>query len=89
MAKIHTKARQLRLNHQAKLGYPVTLKNVSDATGIARAALNRIELGQTERIDFDTLVRLCAFYEVGVGEILEYDPNGIQTPDLVAASLAA
>lgn len=85
MAKIETKARQLRYNYQAKLGRAVTLQEVSDATGIERAALNRIELGKTTGIDFDTLVKLCAFYGVGVGEILEYNPNGMQSPSLAGA----
>jgi DNA-binding Xre family transcriptional regulator len=75
VAKILSRARQLRLNHQAKMGRPVTLQEVADAIGIERAALNRIELGQTKKIEFETLLKLCAYYEVGVGEILEYDPN--------------
>ena len=82
MARIITKARQLRLNLQAKMGRPVSLQEVADATGIERSALNRIELGKTTRIDFETLERLCRYYDVGVGDILEYDPN-IRTPDLV------
>lgn len=84
MARILTKARQLRLSYQAKIGRPVTIEEVADAAGISRPALNRIELGKTERMDFDTLMKLCAFYNVGVGDILEYDPNR-KTPDMVPA----
>lgn len=83
MAKIVTKARQLRLRKQLEEDRPIPLQEVANATGIERAALNRIELGKTTRIDFDTLKALCAYYGVGVGDILEYDPNGIRTPDLV------
>jgi DNA-binding Xre family transcriptional regulator len=86
VAKIVTKARQLRLSHQAKLGRAVSLREVSEATGIERAALNRIELGKTAGIDFETLVKLCQFYGVGVGEILEYDPSQIGMPGLVATA---
>jgi len=75
MAKIASKVRKLRLDYQAKLGRTVTLQEVADAIGVERSALNRIELGKTTRIDFDTLVKLCEFYEVTVGDILEYDPN--------------
>lgn len=78
MAKIVTKARRLRLEKQLEEGRPIPLQEVANATGIERAALNRIELGKTSRIDFETLMRLCAYYGVGVGEILEYDPNGQQ-----------
>lgn len=76
MAKIISKARRLRLNYQAEKGVPVQIKDVAAATGITEAALSRIERGKTERIDFDTLMKLCQFYGVGVGDILEYDPNG-------------
>lgn len=84
MAKIVSKARQLRFNYQAKEGRAVTLQEVADAIGIERAALNRIELGQTKKIEFETLMKLCAYYGVGVGEILEYDPNGQRALELAA-----
>jgi DNA-binding Xre family transcriptional regulator len=88
MAKIVTKARQLRLNLGAKRGTPVTLQEVADAADIERGALNRIELGKTRGIDFTTLEKLCAYYKVGVGDILEYDPN-ILTPGHAAISAPA
>lgn len=75
MPRIVSKARQIRLSYQAKVGRPVTMEEVAEAAGITRTALNRIELGKTERIDFDTLMKLCQYYGVGVGDILEYDPN--------------
>ncbi len=85
MAKIVSKARQVRLNYQAKLGRVVTLDEVADATGITRAALSRIERNKTERIDFDTLKKLCAFYGVGVGDILEFRPEDKRMPALAVA----
>lgn len=84
MAKIVTKARQLRLRKQLEESRSIPLQEVANATGIERAALNRIELGRTTRIDFDTLTRLCAYYGVGVGDILEYDSNGRLAPNLPA-----
>ena len=71
MAKLVSNARQLRLNYQAKIGRSVTVEEVAEATGITRAALSRIERNQTERIDFDTITKLCTFYGVGVGDLLE------------------
>ncbi len=71
MIKLVSKARQLRLNYQAKIGRPVTVEEVAEAIGITRAALTRIERNQTERIDFDTVTKLCTFYDVGVGDLLE------------------
>ena len=89
MAKIVTKARQLRLRKQLDENRPISVQEVANATGIERAALNRIELGQTTRIDFDTLMRLCKYYGVGVGDILEYDPDGILTHGLAPVAMSS
>jgi transcriptional regulator with XRE-family HTH domain len=79
MARLISKARQLRLEYSAKLGRTVTIEEVAEAAGLTRAALSRIELNQTERIDFDTITKLCAYYGVGVGDLLtleeETQPN--------------
>lgn len=87
MAKIISKARQVRLNHQARVGRTVTAREVAETIGITNAALSRIEQGKTERIDFDTLSKLCAYYGVGVGEIIEFDPNGILELGYAASAL--
>lgn len=83
--KIVSKARLLRWEMERKENRTVTAQEVAAATGIHYNTLSRIERGKTEGIDFEILAKLCAFYGVGVGDILEYDPNGIQTPGLVAA----
>ena len=80
MAKVVTKARQLRMNMAAKLGRPVTIEEVAEATGIARPTLSRIELNQTERIDFETIRKLCEFYGVGAGELIVVQPDDKQRP---------
>lgn len=57
-------------------------------TEIDRAALARLELGQTQRFDGHMLAKLCAYYQVGVGEILEFSPGETEetrAPDLVVA----
>lgn len=83
--KIISKARQLRLDYQAKLGKPVTAEEVSIATGITRTTLSRIERGETQAIGFDTLAKLCSFYGVGVGDLLEFSTEDIEEPELALA----
>lgn len=75
MPKIVTKARQLRLQKQINEGRDITLQLAAEEAGIDRAALTRIELGKTKGIEFDTLTKLCLYYGVQVGSILEFDPN--------------
>lgn len=91
MAKVVSKARQLRMNCSAQLGRPVSIEEVATATGIARPTLSRIELNQTERIDFETVKKLCAYYGVGVGDLLtleEEQPTNKRMPALVPACQA-
>jgi putative transcriptional regulator len=75
MPRVVTKARQLRLNLSAQRGRQVTLEEVADQTGITIAALSRIENNRNERIDFDTIMKLCTFYGVPVGELLTIEEN--------------
>lgn len=91
MARIVSKARQLRLDYAAKVGRVVEQKEVADAIEVTEATLSRVERGKLSRIDFDTLIKLCAYYTqalgrpVQVGDILEYDPNNKKASDQVLA----
>jgi DNA-binding Xre family transcriptional regulator len=87
MAKIESKVRQLRLSYGASLGRAVPVQEVADAIGVDRKRLTQIELGKMKEIDTETLLKLCEFYKVGVGAILEYNPDGIRTPGHAAPSL--
>lgn len=48
------------------------MMEVARLSGVNRKALARLEDGETERFDGEILDKLCAFYGVGVGDILEY-----------------
>ena len=88
MTRVVSRARNLRLDLAARLGRPVSVEEVAEGAGIARTALTRIELNQTERIDFDTITRLCKFYGVGIGDLLtleEEDAEERYNPALLAA----
>ncbi len=82
MGKIVSRARQVRLNHQAKLGREVTIQEVADKTGLDRKAIARLENNRTERYDADVLAKLCAFYGVNVSELLDYTNENRRVPNL-------
>lgn len=88
MARIVSKALQVRLQHQLREGRKIPLSEVAEKAGVDRGALTRLEQGGTERFDGDFIAKLCAYYGVGVGDILEYDPS-ILTPGHAATTLAA
>lgn len=75
MAKIVSKAFQLRKQLELREGRRIPLVEIAEKAGVERKALARLEAGDTERYDGDFIARLCKFYEVGVGDILEYDPS--------------
>ena len=85
MGRVVSRARQLRLNYQAKLGRPVTVVEVAEKTGVDRRAIARLESNDTERYDGDVLAKLCAFYGVSIEDILEYVPENKRTPSLTVA----
>lgn len=87
MARIVSKAFQLRKQLELREGRRVPLTEVAERAGIDRKALTRLEAGDTERYDGDVLAKLCAFYGVGLEALLEYDAN-ILTPGHAASSLA-
>ncbi len=88
MPRVVSKARQLRLRRAADLGRPVTLEEVAEHTGITVAAISRLENNKNERIDFETIQKLCTFYGVPVGDLLtieeEQSANKFR-PALIAA----
>lgn len=86
--KVVSKARQARLDYAARIGRPVPLSEVAEKAKVDRMALTRLEAGKTERFDGDMIARLCAFYEVGLLDILDYDPDAILMPGYVASGLA-
>lgn len=84
---IVSKVRQLRFNYQAKVGRQVSVQEIADAIGISRERLTQIELGKMKEIDTETLGKLCKFYGVGVGDVLEYD-EGFAEKKLTPGRLA-
>jgi transcriptional regulator with XRE-family HTH domain len=89
VAKIVSRAFQLRKQLELREGRRVPLVEVAEKAGVERKALARLEAGDTERYDGDFIARLCKFYGVGVEGILEYDPSDIQMPGHAAISAPA
>lgn len=82
--RIISRARQLRLNYQAKLGRPVPVHEVATAIGLSRERLTQIELGRFQEIDTATLAKICKFYGVNVADVLEFQEESAD-PETPAA----
>lgn len=47
-----------------------TIKELSDATGITRKTLTRLYDDNGTAIEFETVIKLCSYFECGVGDLL-------------------
>ena len=84
MAKMVSHARQLRLDLAAKLGRPVTIREVAAAIGEDRRVVMDIEGGAVERPHMEKLAKLASFYHghgLDARRIIEFDPDAIREPD--------
>lgn len=64
--EIRTNLAELRFKHGR-----ISQKAVSEATGIGQKTLSALETGSSKGIEFNTLVRLCKFFNCGPGDLLQ------------------
>lgn len=90
---IRWRAKQLRLQHAAKLGRDVQQGEVAQAIGMSITALSNIENNKMKGVEFSTLERLAQFYGVdSVCDLLEFseEPRVEKpAPGLVSSMLAS
>ena len=59
-------------NESRRLPYRV----ITQETGLSSGVLTRLIGGDFDRVERGTLDTLCRYFGVGVGELLEYVPDG-------------
>lgn len=53
----------------------VQLKEIAEATGIHRVTLSKLANNKEYNVGVDTIEKLCAYFQCGIGEIAEYVPE--------------
>lgn len=48
------------------------MQDVYEKTGLARSTIASLYHDKTQRIDYDTLDKLCKLFECSIGDIIEY-----------------
>ena len=51
------------------------IKDVHEKTGLARTTISNLYHDKMERVDYETLNKLCELFECSVGDILKYDKD--------------
>lgn len=54
---------------------PVTLRQISQATGLATSTITGLTTNRQQQVHFRTLSLLCAFFEVSPGDLFLYTPT--------------
>ena len=50
-----------------------TMVELEEKSGVSRQVLDRFEKNKSKRLDFETVVKLCAFFDCEVGDLLYVD----------------
>jgi putative transcriptional regulator len=61
----------------------LSIQDVADGTGLAYSGLHALYHDKAKRLDVETLNKLCTYFDVPVGDILEWQrdaPDGAQRP---------
>jgi putative transcriptional regulator len=53
----------------------ITYESLAAEVGLSKNTLNRLAEGQTDRIDFLTLDKLCRYFRCDVGDVLAYETD--------------
>ncbi|MFL5807027.1 MAG: helix-turn-helix domain-containing protein [Roseiflexaceae bacterium] len=59
---------------------PLTVRQLSAESGVAVSVITGLTTDKAQRIDYKTIDRLCAYFNVGVGDLLVRDQEEQETP---------
>ena len=75
---IHWSLMQMMGRYQMETGKRLTIRDLAEATGVAKASITLALSGETQRVDLETLDRLLTFFRrelnqpFTVSDLLEY-----------------
>lgn len=72
---INTRFRLLLEEKSKREGRDISLQDVEAATGISRQSLYAWKNNTLERYEANTIDALCKYFEVDLGQLLEYVPD--------------
>ena len=73
---IRCKIKYLRVKKEEEEDRKLTYKVITEETGLSEGVLVRLMNSNFERVETPTLNALCRYFGCGIGELLEYVPDG-------------
>jgi putative transcriptional regulator len=75
MLAIRSRLKLLLAEKEVRENRRVSHEEIRRATGLASSTISALANNNTGRYDANTLSKLCAYFNCGVGDILEYVPD--------------
>ncbi len=72
---VKCKLKLLIAQREVDEGRKITYTSLVNVTGLSINAIGRLAEGKTDRIEFTTIDKLCAYFNCTVGDLLEYVPE--------------
>jgi putative transcriptional regulator len=73
---IRCNLKRLMVDREIATGQKVTYQDIHAATGLSVTTIYKLATNTTRRYDAGTLSALCHFFDVQVGDLLVYVPDG-------------
>lgn len=70
-SKLSVLIAQENLRRAQKNQPKLTLRQIAAESGVSLSVLTGLTTNRSQRIDYRTIDKLCSFFDVGVGELLE------------------
>ena len=75
---VKSKISYLRLQKQEKVGHKLSVTKMAEESGLSINVFQRLINNASDRIDFDTIDKLCAYFDCSIGDLFEYVPGQAQ-----------
>ena len=72
---IKSKLKLLIAHREVATGQKITYESLGAEVGLSKNTVNRLAEGQTDRIDFLTLDKLCRYFNCPIQDLIEYVPE--------------
>lgn len=76
---IRSKLKRLRVDKEERERRKLTYKTISSETGLSEGVLVRLMNSKFDRVEVPTLDALCRYFDIGIGDLLEYVPEESQS----------
>ncbi len=72
---IKSRLKLLIVSRELETGRKLTYEILAQEVALSKTTLNRLAEGQTDRIDFLTLDKLCRYFKCNISDLLVYEPD--------------